>query len=283
MSDDELIAGAVVPTRRRWITSAVLLDALWVAAVSLALIFSSFFDPAAEDGTRIAQPPVFLVALPLVAMVFAMAGVRRGSEALTAVGTGVLAPGVALAGSLSSVLFVDDVQRATAAVAALAAGLLGLVMFTRWFVYHPLSLLGDEARPRRSLGIGVVVAGVALAVVVVSNGVGDPRDGVAGVVQVASTLTVPTLLVIGGVVRTVPSVALATAGAAAQAVAVVIARLADSSRSWSSEVLLRTGVVGVVVLVTAVAVGVASLVAAGPDTRRIDPIDDEPWRWRTDT
>lgn len=287
MTDDSLIAGAAAPTRQRWITSAVRLDAVWVLAVSAALGVSSLFDLVDLPTTRLrtGEAPLraFVVGIPIIACVVAAAAARRRSELLAAAATGVLAPAIALAGSLSIALFLDAASAfADVGVAiSLGAALLGAVMLVRWFVYHPLSLLGDEARPQRAGSLGLAAVGAALAVVVVVSGLGD-GTGLAWVAQTAGMLVLPAVLTMSGLIRTVPAVVLAAAAAAAQIVAVVVVKFDQPTLQWDSDLVLRTGIIGLVGSGIAVVLSVVSIVGASPDDVSFEIDDDEPWRWAAD-
>jgi hypothetical protein len=287
MTDDALIAGAAAPTRKRWITSTARLDVLWVLAVSAMLVVSSLFDlidlPNARLRTGEAPLRVFVVGIPLIACAIAAVAARRRSELLAAIATGVLAPGIALAGSLSMSLFLDEASAfADVGVAiSLGAALLGLVMFVRWFVYHPLSLLGDEARPRRAVSLGLTVVGAALAASVVVTGLGD-GVGLAWVGETAAMLFVPVLLMVSGPIRTVPAVGLAAAAAAAQILAVAVVKVEQSEIEWDSDLMLRTGVLGLFGLILAVVLAVVSIHGASPDDLVVEIDDDESWRWSVD-
>ena len=287
MADDELIAGAAAPTRKRWITSGVRLDVLWVFAVSAALGVSSLVDlidlPNARLRTGDAPLRAFVVVLPLVACVIAAVAARRRSELLAAIATGVLAPGIALAGSLSMSLFLDEASAFAdvGVVISVGAALVGIVMLFRWFVYHPLSLLGDEARPQRVTSLGLTVVGVGLTAVVVITGLGD-GIGLAWIGETAAMLVVPLLLMASGLIRTIPAVALGAAAAAAQVVAIVIVKVEQSRIQWDSDLVLRTGIIGLVGLSVAVLLAVVSTIGACPDELAVEIDDDESWRWSSD-
>ncbi|MEP4651454.1 MAG: hypothetical protein ABJ314_14820, partial [Ilumatobacter sp.] len=221
MTDDALIAGAAAPTRARRIASGAPLDVVWIIVTGVALVTSSMFDlidlPAQRLRTGDAPLRIFVIGLPLVACVLAGVAARRRSELLAAAATGVLAPGIALAGSLSVSLFLDDDSAfADVGVAvSLTAALLGTVMIVRWFVYHPLSLVIDERRPMRPMSHGATGVGLVLVAVVMLTGIGDGVD-VAWLGQTAAMLTVPAIVVGGTLFRTVASAVLVGSAAATQ-------------------------------------------------------------------
>ncbi len=287
MSDDGLIAGAAAPARSRRITSVLRLDVVWVLVASAALGVSSFFDlidlPNARLNTGEAPLRVFVIGLPLAACVLAAVATRRDSELVAAAATGVLAPGVALTGSLSMSLFLDEASAfADVGVAiSLAAALVGVVMFSRWLVYHPLSLLGDEERPDRRASLALVGLGAAFGVNVVGSGLGDGVD-VAWFVETAAMLLVPALIVTAGLIRTSPVVVLAATATGGQVAAVLIMKVEQSEVPFDSTLALRTGVNGLFVSVVAIATAIAAVVRSAPDDVPVRVSDDESWRWVSD-
>lgn len=288
MADDALIAGAAAPTRKRWITAASSLDAVWVLVVGAVLGVSSLFDlidlPTARLRTGEAPLRAFVVGLPLVACATAAVAAWRRSVAIAAAATGFLAPGVALAGSLSFSLFLDEASAfADVGVAiSLGAALIGAVMLFRWLVYHPLSLLGDEARPLRAASLGVSAVGAAMVALVVIGGL-DDNFGVAWIGETTAMVVVPVLLIAGGLIRTVPAVVLAAAAAVAQIVAVIIVEVEQPTIPWDSDLVLRTGVIGCAGLAVATALATVSILRASPDDVPVATDDDEPWRWSADS
>ncbi len=287
MTDDALIAGAAAPTRTRRIASGARLDVVWILVTSAALVISSVFDlidlPTQRLRTGDAPLRVFVIGLPLVACVLAGVAARRRSELVAAAATGVLGPGIALAGSLSVSLFLDDDSAfADVGVAvSLVAALLGTVMLVRWFVYHPLSLLVDERRPLRALSYGAAAVGLVLVAVVVLTGIDDGL-GAAWFGQTAALLTVPAVVVGGSLVRTVPSAVLVGSAAVTQIVAVLVVKLERSAVALDSDLTLRTGVVGLLGLGATVALAAGAVVRSAPDDAPSQIDDDESWRWSSD-
>lgn len=287
MTDDNLIAGAAAPSRRRRIDSVVRLDALWVAVVAVAMIGSSFFSlvDLPEVKLRTGEEPLrfFVVGLPIIAIAAAVLGVVRSSSILTAVGTGVLAPSIALTSSLSLALFLDK-QAAFADVGvafALAAALLGLAMLLRWFVYHPVSLRRDEARPIIPVSRTLIACGAITVVAVLTADMGEDMRSWIWLVQTTLLLLVPGLVVVAGVARTLPSVALAGAASASQIAAVIVVRLEQPSLPLDSDLVLRTGALGMVGLATCVVVAITAFRFTDVDDD-IEIDDDPSWRWSAD-
>jgi hypothetical protein len=287
MADDELIAGAAAPSRLRRIDSVVRLDAIWVVVVAVALIGSSFFSlvDLPDARLRTGEEPLrfFVLGLPATAIVAAVVGAIRGSATLTAIGTGVLAPSIALTSSLGLTLFLDK-QAAFADVGvafALAAALLGLAMLVRWFVYHPASLWKEEVRPIVPISRALVGAGALTMVVVIAADIGDDAGGWIWVAQTAVLPLAPALVVAAGVARTLPATALAGAASAAQFVAVIVVRAEQSTIPLNSDLVLRTGVLGMIGLATCVALTAAAFRFTEVDVD-IEIDDDPPWRWNAD-
>ena len=294
MADDGLISGAAAPARARLIRSQPILDSIWVLAVSTAVIVSSFVPlidlPTAHLQTGEAPLRVYVLAVPIVAMIVAVAGIARRSTVLVAIATGIVLPGVALAGSLGGALFFDA-SSAFADIgvpAAMISALLGVVMIARWFVYHPVPLLDVEARPtsvvaRILLGIGVLlILNVAIAAVLDAS-----RWSISIGFSTFVMLLVPTVVVIAAIVRTTPAFVLMAAAASAQLVAVLVARIEESGLGLGSELALRTGAIGLVGLAAAAGVAIIGVRLADlDDTDRYGSdeavADDESWRWSAD-
>lgn len=290
MSDDALIFGAAAPEGHRWIRSTTTLDAGWVIVASLALILSSFFAlidlPAVTLRTGADPLRFYVVGLPVIAVAIAIMGAVRRSVPVVAAATGALAPGVALTGSLgASLLLSDDAAFADVGVAiSVGASMLGAVMLVRWFVYHPMPLLGDQSRPvpfvgALLIGLGALLAGVLLVTTIA----GDFAWSLASVGQTSLLSTVACVVVAAGVSRTVGAAWLCGAACAAQVVAVLVVRAESTELPWDSDMLLRTGIAGLVVLVAATGASVAAVTTARPDPAP-DPEDDttESWRWSAD-
>ncbi|MFK8022539.1 MAG: hypothetical protein AB8G26_01140 [Ilumatobacter sp.] len=286
MPDDELISGAAAPVGRRRITSLLALDGVWVIVSSVVLLVSSRFAlidlPNQSLRTGDAPLRVWVVGLPLAAVVMVVVGAVRRSSTLLAAAAGVLAPSVAFAGSLAISLFLDDASAfADDGVAvSLCAAVIGAAMLLRWFVYHPADVIGDESRPVRRVSDAVSVVGAALAVSVV---VGASRDGqpfsAAGVFETSAMLTVAAVVVGSGLLRTRRAMALAGAAGVAQLAAVIVVRLEQSDIPLDSRLLLRSGVIGLMLCGTA---AIACAVAWFRHSVDVEPgkVDDEPdWRW----
>lgn len=290
MSDDALIAGAAAPVGSRWIRSTAVLDAGWVAVSATALIVSSFFAlidlPATQLRTGADPLRVFVVGLPVVAVVVALFGAIRRSVVIVALATGTLAPGVALAGSLGVSLLLSDASAfADVGVAvSLAAALVGVTLLVRWFVYHPLPLLGDQTRPVPIAGRAMVASGGVVAVVLlVTTVVGDTTWSVATFAQTVVLFTVAVVLVAAGVTRTVAAAWLGCAASVAQVAAVLVAKAEQSSIPFDSDLLLRTGVAGLIALIASAIVSAGAARRVGTDPEPSDAVDDaEPWRWHLD-
>ncbi len=290
MSDDALIAGAVAPVGQRWIRSTAVLDAVWVVVAALALILSSFIAlidlPNAQLRTGAEPLRFFVLGLPIIAIVVAVVGAARGSIAVVAVATGIVAPGFALAGSLgASLLLSDESAFADVGVAiSFGASLLGIVMLVRWFVYHPMPLLGDQSRPVPLAGHALWALGIlVIATLLVTTFVGDTSWSSASVGQTLLLSTVGVVVLVAGVSRTIPAAWLACAACASQIVAVLVVKAEQSSIPLDSDLVLRTGVVGIVALAaTAAVAAVGALRVAVDPAPDLEDDDAEPWRWSTE-
>jgi len=290
MSDDALIAGAAAPVGQRWIRSTAVLDAGWVIVTALGLVVSSFFAlidlPNAQLRTGADPLRVFVLGLPMVAIVTAVIGAVRQSAAVVAAATGIVTPGFALAGSLGGSLLLSEASAfADVGVAiSIGASLAGVVMLVRWFVYHPLPLLGDQSRPVPRAGqVLILLGGVLAAILLVTTFVGDTSWSSATFGQTAVLLLVAVVVVSSGLTRTIPSAWLACAACASQVVAVFVVKAEQSTIPFDSDLVLRTGVVGLVALT--ITGGVAAIAA----TRVAVDVEPEPgaegaesWRWRHD-
>ncbi len=289
MSDDELIAGAAAPVGHRWIRSAAILDAAWVVVSAVALLASSYFAlidlPNAQLRTGAEPLRFFVLGLPAAAVVLATIGAARGSVTVVAAATGVVAPGIALAGSLGiSLLLSDQSAFADGGVAiSIGAALIGIVMLIRWFVYHPMLLLGDQSRPVPRVGQALrALAGLLAVILLVTTVVGDTSWSAASVGQTLLLLTVACVVGAAGGTRTIAAAWLAFAACASQAIAVLVVRLEQSTIPLDSDLLLRTGFAGLAALIVASVVSAIGAMNATPDPEP-DPADDvdatESWRW----
>lgn len=290
MSDDALIAGAAAPVGTRRVRSTAVLDAGWVVISSLALIVSSFFSlidlPTAQLSTGDEPLRFFVLGLPAIAIVTAGIGAVRRSVVVVAVATGIVTPGFALAGSLSASLLLSDSSAfADVGVAvSLAVSLIGIVVLVRWFVYHPMPLLGDQLRPVPMAGLALAGLGVLLiAILSVTTIVGDTEWSAASVGQGAMLAMVALVVLAAGATRTIPAAWLASAACAAQVVAVFVVRIEQSTIPFDSDLVLRTGVAGIVVLtLTAAVAGVAAMRPAVDPTPASEADFAESWRWHLD-
>ena len=292
MSDDELIAGAAAPVGQRWIRSVAVLDAGWVIVSGVALIASSFFAlidlPNAQLRTGTEPLRFFVLGLPAVAIVIAVVGAVRGSDVIVAGATGVLAPGIALAGSLGiSLLLSDQSAFADSSVAiSIGAALVGVVMLVRWFVYHPLPLLGDQSRPVPRAGQALLaLGGLLAAILLASTVVGDTSWSAASVGQTLLLLTVACVVAAAGGTRTIAAAWLACAACASQVVAVLVVKAEQSTIPLDSDLVLRTGFEGFVALVVTAGVSVIAAMSATPDPEpdaAADADTAESWRWHLD-
>jgi hypothetical protein len=290
MVDDALIAGAAAPSGGRLIRSPWVLDAIWVASVAALFIAVSPFPLIDLESTylRLFDAPlrVFVLALPVVAIGVAVGALVRRSAAVGAAATGVLVPTVALGGSLAGALFLDAASPFTDAGVplTLAAAVLGLVMLVRWFVYQPSPLPGRDRRPPVVSGRALVGLGVVLVANVLVNTVRDDVGWSSStVVATAFMLIAPAVVLTAGLVRSVGAAILATASCVAQSVAVIVVLLEDGDVQIDSSLALRTGVVGLVVMIGAAAAAVVGVRGATVDIdERPGPRDDESWRWSAD-
>lgn len=290
MSDDALIAGAAAPVGQRWIRSTAVLDSGWVIVSALALIASSFFPLVDLPGTRLqtGDEPLrfFVLGLPVIAIVMAVVGAVRGSLVVVAAATGVLAPGIALAGSLGASLLLSDAAAfADVGVAiAIGAALVGLVMLVRWFVYHPLPLTGDQSQPVPLAGRALLaLGGLLAAILVVTTIVGGTSWSTASVGQTLVLLVVACVVVAAGGIRTVAAAWLSCAACTSQVLAVLVVRAEKSTISFDSDLVLRTGVVGIAALVVIAVVSIVAAMSATPDPEPDADADAvESWRWHLD-
>lgn len=286
MSDDALIVGAAAPVGARRIRSAVVLDVVWVSVTAVALLVSSRFAlidlPNQYLRTGDAPLRVWVVGLPVTALlVAAFAGVRRSPFA-AALATGILAPAVAFGGSLAVSLFLNESSAfADAGVAvSLGAAFIGVAMLLRWLVYHPAGVLADESRPTPRVSLAVVAVGVTTGIVIVVGGVID--DGSWSpqfVCQTMLIVMVPLLIAACGVVRTRAAMALAVGAAVAQIIGVVVVRAEQSSLPLDSDLMLRTGLVGIVLLCLAAGLCGRGFVRHAVDEVTAASDDDADWRW----
>jgi len=291
MADDGLIAGAAAPAGTRRIRSVATLDAIWVILVGIAVVVSSFFPlidlPDSYLRTSDAPLRVWVVVLPVIALVVAVVALVRRSTLLAAVATGTLVPAVALCGSLGGALFFDAASPFTDAGAPLAvgAGVLGAMMLIRWFVYHPLSLVDVEPRPTIAASRGLLALGLVFVVNVVVDALADDVAwSMSFVVATSFMLLTPLVVVAAALVRKVNAQAVAGAACVAQLIAVVVARVTDDLEVGST-LSLRTGAVGLVALAVAAAVAGVGAATAAVDAEPDAPVefdDDAAWRWTAD-
>lgn len=285
MSDDALIVGAAAPVGTRRIRSVVLLDVTWVSVTAVALLVSSRFAlidlPGQYLRTGDAPLRIWVVGLPVVALLVAVVAAVRRSPLLAAMATGILAPAVAFSGSLAVSLFLNESSAfADAGVAvSLGAACLGVAMLLRWFVYHPADLLADESRPTPGVSAAVVAAGVATGVVIVANGVVDDGAWSSSFVFQTLLIAVVPLVIVGcGSMRTRGAMALAASAAVAQIVGVVGVRI-ELTLPLDSDLLLRTGAAGIVLLTVAAGLCVVGVIRHAVDDT-VEPSDDDAeWRW----
>lgn len=290
MSDDALIAGAAAPVGTRWIRSTAVLDAGWVIVASVGLIISSFFWlidlPNAQLRTGADPLRFFVVGLPAIATVTAGFGAARRSVVLVAAATGIVTPGFALAGSLSISLLLSEASAFADSGVAVSVGawLLGVVMLVRWFVYHPMPLLGDQLRPPPAAGLALAGLGVmSIVVLLVTTIAGDTQWSAASVGQTVVLAMVALVVLAAAVTRTIPAAWLAGAACASQVVAVFAVKAEQSTIPFDSDLVLRTGLPGLVVLtLTAVVAFVAAARPAVDPTPEFDADDTESWRWDLD-
>ena len=301
MNEHRIIAGAAAPSGSGRTVSVVRRDLVWVLLAAVALAVSSLFPLLDVSGGRVqtGEAPLrsFVVGLPIVACITAAAAAVRRSVVLAAIATGVLAPGMAFAGSLSIELFLGDTAAfADVGVAvSLATAVLGVVMLLRWFVYHPLSWSPDEQRPFRPTSTALAAVGGALGLWVVVAGLRD-GFGLSWVATSMFMLLVPATLVVGGLTRTLPALAVAAASATAQLASVILVTSQESTFSFEestfsfdestisldSALVLRTGVVGLCGLVAAVVLAVVSMARSVPDEPVAASDGEESWRWSAD-
>jgi len=296
---DRLLAGSAAPASRRAIGSLLVLDTIWVVVVGVLLMASTVVPlvdlrsvslSLGDEGFR-----VVVLVVPAVAISTAVAGLVLRRSLVVAVATGMLVAPSALAGLLSSTLFLDDdASFADAGVAlALFAAVVGGVALGRWFVYHPVPLLDTGSRPTVPLARGLVAAGVLVGVFVAAAALTD-RSAATGertaeftsqfLVQTGWALLAPVILIVAGIVRSRPSFAVATAVAAGQTAAVLLAVVDGDGIELGSELALWTSAVGVTPLVAAAGIALAGVLvhtadAPVPDAAEIDESDDVDWRW----
>jgi hypothetical protein len=292
MAEDALIAGAAAPAGTRLIRSASVLDAAWVMVVAGVLVASSFVPlidlPNAFLRTRDAPLRVYVFVVPLIAVVVAVLALVRRSTLLAAVATGIVVPAAALSGSLAGALFFDAASPFTDAgvPVALGAGLLGVVMIVRWFVYLASPLPGVESRPTSTWARGLAGVGLVLVVNVVVGALGDdPTWSASFVAATGFMLLAPLVVVAAAVARAVAASAVAAAACLAQFVAVVVATVDDGDVGVASTFALRTGVVGLIALpvgavVAIVGARVGEIDAQLPGDELV--ADDADWRWAVD-
>lgn len=289
MAEDALIAGAAAPAKGRLIGAAATLDAVWVVVAACAVVTSGFFAlidlPTATLRTGEAPLRVFVFALPVVAVVVAVVGAARASTTMVALATGVLVPGAALAGSLALLLFFDSGSAFanTGVTVSIGAALVVLITVIRWFVYHPVSLLSNELRPQHLHTRLLGALGVALTLLVLVLGL-DADKSLAWAGQTMALLLVPLVVIGSAIVRSVSAASLAAGAAAAQVFAVIVAKFEQSSIAFDSDLLLRTGIPGLVLLVAMVGVVALSVrgALADDDTALPAADDDAAWRWSVD-
>ncbi|MFK7917691.1 MAG: hypothetical protein AB8G14_06410 [Ilumatobacter sp.] len=290
MADDALIAGAAAPARSRLIREQATLDALWVVVAACAVIASALFPLIDLPGStlRTGDDPLraFVIGLPVLAVGLAVAGAVRHSKLLVAVATGVLAPGAALAGSLALLLFLDRGSAfADGGVAvSLGAALVVVTALIRWFVYHPVELLSNERRPPIRLVRILGGLGTAFSLAMLTLGLDDADGSAAWILQTATMLLTPAVVIGASVVRSVVASGVAAGAAAGQVAAVGVAKIEQGTLAFDSDLLLRTGVPGLVLLVGVVGVSVTCIVRADADEPGDDVIvdDDASWRWFAD-
>ena len=285
MSDDALIVGAAAPVGTRRIRSAVLLDVTWVSVTAVAVLVSSRFAlidlPGQYLRTGDAPLRIWVVGLPAVSLLVAVVAAVRRSPLLAATATGILAPAVALSGSLAVSLFLNESSAfADAGVAvSLGAACIGVAMLLRWFVYHPADLLADESRPTPRISSAVLAAGVTTGLVVVANGVVDDGAWSSSFVFQTLLIAVVPLVIVGcGSVRTRGAMALGASAAAAQIVGIVGVRV-ELILPSDSDLLLRTGVAGIVLLTVAAVLCIVGLTRHAVDDAAEPSDDDAEWRW----
>lgn len=290
MSDDALIAGAAAPVGTRRVRSTAVLDAGWVGVSSLALIASSFFSlidlPTAQLRTGADPLRFFVLGLPVIAIVTAGIGAARRSVVVVAVATGIVTPGFALAGSLGVSLLLSEASAFADVGVAISVGasLIGVVMLVRWFVYHPMPLLGEQSRPVPIAGFALSGLGLLLIVILlVTTILGETQWSAPSIGQIVMLGIVSVVVLAAGVTRTIAAAGLAGAACVAQVVAVSVVRIEQSTIPYDSDLVLRTGVAGIVALtITAAVAGVAAMRPAVDPTPASEADDAESWRWHAD-
>ena len=157
MREMEHVTGAAAPGADRLVSARERLDAAWVIVVAALLIASAFLPlidlPTAALQTIDAPLRVYPFVLPASAIIAAVASVVTRSSTFGAVATGLLVPSIALIGSISVSIFLDESSAFAdggVALSLFAAGV-GVVMTVRWFVYHPAPLLGDIVLARETV------------------------------------------------------------------------------------------------------------------------------------
>jgi|GEM_PF-4115186 len=291
MREMEHVTGAAAPGADRLVSARERLDAAWVIVVAALLIASAFLPlidlPTAALQTIDAPLRVYPFVLPASAIIAAVASVVTRSSTFGAVATGLLVPSIALIGSISVSIFLDESSAFAdggVALSLFAAGV-GVVMTVRWFVYHPAPLLGDEPRPIVPVTWALVGAAVVASALVGANAVDSNGSwSVQFVAQLALALAVPAVLVGAATTRTHDAMVLAAAAAAAQVVAVVVSRNdtpeAAAAIAVDSSSALWVGVPGLVALAAGAVVG-----AVGAQRRELDELvaitddDSADWRW----
>lgn len=288
MADDALIAGAAAPARSRLIQAPATLDATWVVVAAVCLVASGWFAlidlPTATLRTGDAPLRAFVFGVPAVAILMAVAGAVRGSTSVVAAATGVLVPGAALAGSLSVLLFLDSSSAFanTGVTISIGAAFVVSIAVVRWFVYHPVPLLSSEPRPPQLLSRVVAALGVVFIANVLAFGL-DTDKSLAWAGQTIALLLAPFVVISAALARSVPAASLAAGAAGAQVTAVLVAKAEQSDLTFDSDLLLRTGLPGLVLLVAMVAaVAVCVRSAAVDDDTDVPADDDASWRWSVD-
>ena len=294
MTDENLISGAAAPAAERLIRSSVALDAIWVVCVAAALVVSSLIPLVDLEDVyvRTADAPLraYTVALPVLATILAVVAAARRSALLAASATGVLVPAVAFAGSVAASLFFDVTSPFTDAGVplTLAAGALGLVMLVRWFVYQPTPVPGRDPRPTRQSATALSLMGLALAAVVVVDAVRDDVPwSLPFALATALMMLTALVVVVAGLVRSTGANVLAAAACLAQFAAVVVVERDDADSGAvvlaESATTIRTGAVGLIVLVVAAALAIAGAVRPRLDVvEERSTTDDAAWRWSAD-
>jgi hypothetical protein len=225
-----------------------------------------------------------VVGLPVAALLVAVAAGLRRSARAAALATGIIAPAVAFGGSLAVSLFLNESSAfADAGVAvSLGAASIGVAMLLRWLVYHPAGVLADESRPTPRVSLAVVASGVTTGLVIVIGGVVDDGSWSSPFVFQTMLIVVVPLLIAGcGVVRTRSAMALATGAAVAQIVGVVVVRAERSSLPLDSDLVLRTGLGGIVLLGFTAGLCAIAFTHHAVDEAVTVSDDDADWRWTT--